>query len=466
MKKLSTRAKILVLLTGLIPEAILESTLIPLYPFIVRFLMPNEIDVGHYAGLLGSAFYFPLFLMNLVWGAASDRFGRKPILLLGIFVSLPTTLLLGISDSYWLTLACRIIAGTFGANSTVAKGMIGDMARDSRVRAWAYAMYGSVYGLSGFLGPFLGGLLSNPADLYPQWFSKEGLFGKHPFLLICIFCFILSLTGFLGTLFFLSENDREDYQEVIVEENEEMILPTRLSESSIDETIGSIAFRKNTARNDQQETTPIHPAHVLDSPTEVHFQFFTWNTLGPIFLYCTIAYTNMTYMTALPLFFSTPKERGGLGLNSRDTAMYFSIIAGTKLFVQFLLFDRVLLYMGSAKKTFEWGMLLYIPGHVLTPFQVYFSGFIGFLSNFFVMSTFGTCESLGYLSVILMITESQQPQHLGLAHGLASTLAALARTLSPAITGVIWEWGVELHWNWLVFVVGGGMALMGAIAAQ
>jgi MFS family permease len=429
--------------------------------------MPNESDVGHYAGLLGSAFYFPLFLMNLVWGAASDRFGRKPILMLGILVSLPATLLLGFSESYWLTLTCRIIAGMFGANSTVAKGMIGYMARDSRTRAWAYAMYGSVYGLSGFLGPFLGGLLANPAQLYPQWFPEDGLFGKHPFLLICLFCFGLSVIGLLGTFFLLTENDADDYQEVVVEDHDETILRRRSSEHSFDETIGSIAHRKTIVRNDQFEDTCVQPAVVLDSSTNsAQFHFLTWNTLGPIFLYCTIAYTNMAYMTALPLFFSTPRERGGLGLNSRDTAMSFSIIAGTKLFVQFFLFDRVLVSMGSAKKTFEWGMLLYMPGHIVTPFQVYFSGIFGFFTNFVVMASFGTCESLGYLSVILMITESQQPQNLGIAHGLASTLAALARTLSPAITGFIWEWGVDLQWNWLVFVIGGGIALMGAISAH
>lgn len=141
MSQPNTKLKILILLAGLIPEAILEYTLIPLYPFMVRHLLPNETEIGYYSGLLGSAFYLPLFIMNVVWGAASDRFGRKPILVAGIIVCFISTVGLGISESYGFTLACRFLAGLFGANSTVAKGMIGDIARDQRSRAWGYAMY-------------------------------------------------------------------------------------------------------------------------------------------------------------------------------------------------------------------------------------------------------------------------------------------------------------------------------------
>jgi MFS family permease len=153
-------------------------------------------------------------------------------------------------------------------------------------------------------------------------------------------------------------------------------------------------------------------------------------------------------------------------LNSRDTALSFTIIAGTKLFVQFFLFDRLLLFIGSAKKTYRLAMVLYLPGHLLIPFLTYLSGVFYFIVNFILMGSFGTCESLGYLAVILLITESQQPQHLGIAHGLASTLAALARTVSPAVCGFVWEWSVDLHWNWLVFFMGGAVALMGSIAAH
>jgi hypothetical protein len=44
-------------------------------------------------------------------------------------------------------LLCRFIAGIFGANSTVAKGGLGELHQDVTGRAWAYSRYGSLYGI-------------------------------------------------------------------------------------------------------------------------------------------------------------------------------------------------------------------------------------------------------------------------------------------------------------------------------
>jgi MFS family permease len=73
----SFQSQLSVLLGAILPEAILEAMLIPLYPFIVRLLLPESPDVGYYTGLFSSAFYMPLFVMNILWGATSDRIGRK-----------------------------------------------------------------------------------------------------------------------------------------------------------------------------------------------------------------------------------------------------------------------------------------------------------------------------------------------------------------------------------------------------
>lgn len=139
MVEKNMRIQIFILLSGLIPEALINATLIPLYPFMVRSLLPNETEIGYYAGILGSLFYFPSLIMNVVWGAASDRVGRKPILIAGIIVCGIATLGLGLTKSYSVTLGCRFLAGVFGSNPIVAKGMIGHMARDQPSRAWAYS---------------------------------------------------------------------------------------------------------------------------------------------------------------------------------------------------------------------------------------------------------------------------------------------------------------------------------------
>jgi MFS family permease len=457
------KERILLVLFGLLPEAIFDSTLIPLFPFIVRHLLPNEPEsnVGYYTGILGSSFYMPLFIMNVVWGAASDRVGRKPILLIGMLVSMLTTLGLGLSLSFPLTLGCRVVAGLFGANSTIAKGMIGDISRDQRARAWGYAMYGSVYGLSGILGPLLGGLLANPVVIYPNWFAKDGFFDRYPYLLVCALPTALSIIAIPLSAIYI-KNSAHSYTEIIEDEsNDESMVGIPL------EPIEPLGGSDSILRTRSPNNTKKQPASIEEGiETVEEFHFFSWNTMGPILLYMTIAYTNMNYMTSMPLFFSASPKGGGVGMNSRDTALQFTMLAMTKLSVQFFLFDRVLVYAGSAKKVYRFGMLLYLPAHACIPILSSIDGPLRALVSAYVMISFGVCESLGYLSVILMITESQKASNLGLAHGLASTCSALVRALCPTISGVLWEWGVSLQWPWLVFYSGFMFALMGVISSS
>lgn len=73
----ATRKQIFLILVSIAPEGILEAMLIPLYPFLVTRLLGDTPEVGYYTGLFSSAFYMPLFLMNIVWGGISDKYGRK-----------------------------------------------------------------------------------------------------------------------------------------------------------------------------------------------------------------------------------------------------------------------------------------------------------------------------------------------------------------------------------------------------
>ncbi len=72
------KRQIYFVLLSILPEAILDAMLIPLFPFIVSELLDkNSNDVGYFTGVFSSAFYAPLFLMNIVWGWLSDKMGRK-----------------------------------------------------------------------------------------------------------------------------------------------------------------------------------------------------------------------------------------------------------------------------------------------------------------------------------------------------------------------------------------------------
>jgi MFS family permease len=64
--------------------------------------------------MLGSLFYLPLLIMNLVWGGLSDRIGRKTILYLGLIMNFICAIVFGTTKSFNVLIAFRFIQGMFG----------------------------------------------------------------------------------------------------------------------------------------------------------------------------------------------------------------------------------------------------------------------------------------------------------------------------------------------------------------
>ncbi|KAI8895779.1 major facilitator superfamily domain-containing protein [Globomyces pollinis-pini] len=451
----SKKLQILYLLSSVIPEAIFEHIIGPLYPYIVRHLLPNEpeTNIGFYTGLLGSAVNLPLLVMNLVWGKFSDMYGRKPVLVIGLVGSCIISIWLGLSESYTVTLLSRLASGLFFSNATVAKGMIGDIVRDQKTRTWGYSMYGAVYGISGIVGPFIGGFLSNPTVLYPTVFPKEGFFGRYPYLLTCITAAIISAIGLFITIFLLKENhteiqlDQENIGLIDLNQQEDLKITNVLEQIDLNDTTMSITIE-----------------HINQESNE--FDFKSWKTLSPIFLYCTLTLTNQIYFTSLTLFFSAPTSHFGLGMSSKQTALSFTFLSISSISVQLYFFKPLMAYFGSCKKSYQAALICILPMQLAILFLPLLSSHLQLIGIAMMMSLGGMAESLGYLSVMMLITESQHPDNLGLTHGYASTLAALAKTFGPGLSGFMWQYGVRIGWPWLVFFMASSVALIGIIAAD
>ena len=443
MSESNQKFKIYLLCFLLIPETVLDNTLSPLYPFIARHLLPNNPHVGYYAGLLQSTFYFPLLIMNILWGLASDKFGRKPILIIGIIAMTTFSLILSVSESYSLTLICRFAMGVFGSNSTITKSFIGDISKDQRIRSWGYAMYGSVFGICGILGPLLGGVLAHPEVLYPTLFAKDGFFGRNPFFLICAVSSSLGLVALYGAIFYL--------EDVCNEEEVELKLDDSLSDT------------RTLLSNQTDDEITVSPT-VLTIKRE--FKLLSWKTMGPIFLYCILAFTEMTYATLIPLFFSS-KAGFGLGFNSQKTSLIIVIASISNLLVSITnLVDVFLVGVGGSLNAFSLAMAGFIPCLLLLPPNAYLTGYSQGTLIFLLLSLMGMFEATAYQSIILSITDSQNSDNLGKTHGIATSMAALSRTVAPTMAGTVWDWSIKLGWDWYAFGGAGGAALMGAIASS
>ncbi len=130
-------------------------------------------------GVLLAAFPVAQFFGAPMLGALADRHGRRPMLLLSVAGTGIGYLLAGwavMTHSFWLLFASRIIDGFTGGNISVAQSAIADVS-DAQSKTRNFGLIGMAFGLGFVLGPFLGGILSDPTihplfnQATPFWFA-------------------------------------------------------------------------------------------------------------------------------------------------------------------------------------------------------------------------------------------------------------------------------------------------------
>ncbi|CAN0449076.1 unnamed protein product [Pylaiella littoralis] len=159
---------------------------------------------GYYASWLLSAFMIGTLLSSYAWGIFADRFGRKPVLIIGVCATGVYAITFGLSESLASALASRFFFGI--ANS------IFPMARIMAVELLGpkHAVIGIVFlpgsrAIGAIVGPTIGGQLAQPALFHPSHFSSTGLFGRHPFLLPNLVVALLAAVTLPVVLFLVPE---------------------------------------------------------------------------------------------------------------------------------------------------------------------------------------------------------------------------------------------------------------------
>jgi DHA1 family tetracycline resistance protein-like MFS transporter len=137
----------------------------PVLPRLVEELTgagPSE--AGSVFGLLNSAYAGALFLCSPVLGRLSDRFGRRPVILLSLAGAVVNYTLAATAHALWLLFMARLVGGICGANAAPAAAYVADVTPAER-RTAVFGQMGAVFGLGLAVGPALGGLLG---DLDPR----------------------------------------------------------------------------------------------------------------------------------------------------------------------------------------------------------------------------------------------------------------------------------------------------------
>ncbi|MBN1640611.1 MAG: MFS transporter [Anaerolineae bacterium] len=112
------------------------------------------------------------FFSGPIWGTLSDRYGRRPMLLLSQLGTLAGFLMLAFSNNLVMLFLSRIVDGVFGGNFPIAKAIIGDVVPPEK-RSVQMSNIGVAHVLSSLLGPGLGGWLSRWGIMAPGLFAAS-----------------------------------------------------------------------------------------------------------------------------------------------------------------------------------------------------------------------------------------------------------------------------------------------------
>ncbi len=166
----TNRRNLILLAFSLVVVMLGFGLVIPILPFYIE-----QFDAGGSAfGLLIAIAALTEFLFGPVWGGISDRTGRKPILMIGLFGYGLSMLLFGLSTELWMLFASRALSGVLSSAAlSTAMAYIGDSTSEKE-RGGGMGLLGAAAGAGTIIGPGIGGLLAK-GSLSTPFFMAAGM---------------------------------------------------------------------------------------------------------------------------------------------------------------------------------------------------------------------------------------------------------------------------------------------------
>jgi DHA1 family tetracycline resistance protein-like MFS transporter len=130
----------------------------PTLPLLLRSLLHDGSDVARQFGLLLAAYAATMLFSSPVLGILSDRYGRRPVLLLSLCGTAFDDIVMALAPTLSILYLGRILAGFTGANLTVANAYLADTTPEDE-RSVAFGRMNACFGVGFIAGPILGGIV-------------------------------------------------------------------------------------------------------------------------------------------------------------------------------------------------------------------------------------------------------------------------------------------------------------------
>eukprot|EP00252_Welwitschia_mirabilis_P003274 TRINITY_DN13378_c0_g1_i11.p1 TRINITY_DN13378_c0_g1~~TRINITY_DN13378_c0_g1_i11.p1 ORF type:complete len:469 (+),score=70.38 TRINITY_DN13378_c0_g1_i11:75-1481(+) len=410
------------LLIGLVAlcNALPISSLFPYIYFMVRdFDIAKTEDIGYYAGIVGSAFMFGRFLTSAFWGCAADKYGRKPIIIISLLALILFNTLFGLSLNFWMAVSTRFCLGCFNGLFGAIRAYASEVCREEH-QAMGMSLVGTSWGIGLIIGPALGGYLAQPAEKYPNIFSKASLFGRFPYFLPSLCITFLAIISVMFA-FMLPET-----------------LHNHMLESGVKDDNDPQLVQMDQCHEQNRSSTNSKQGNLK-------LLLRNWAAMSSIIIYCVYGLTDIAYSEIFSLWCVSPKDYGGLNLSTSDVGTILSISGLGVLAFQFLLFPLLSKSMGPIQLA-RIPLILSVPLLAVHPFIALLSGILLWVAINFA-SGFRTILSVAANTGMFLLLNNSVPQRQrGFANGVSLTAMSLSKTVGPSAAGALsCKWKPNFH---------------------
>lgn len=456
-------------------EAIAMMSLTPYAPMFVEFLGVSKSRVGFWAGFLVAIFLLSQALTAYHWSAASDRFGRKPILLSGLFFGTLSQIIWAFSSSIPSASIARVINGGFNGNTAVFRTAMSELITHKSHKHLAYSMNPAAFFIGNSIGSAMGGVLFNPLGRKPNEPSNGKLFSTFPALLPSLVVIAVSTFSLVLGWLFVPETHAElrTRRDIGMETGDQLVYQAKRA--------GYTLIKPFDRKDVLEAPVPPEPRHSPEGVLKPKPPVALLDALTPQNMLNVVVHTFMAFHTLamaelLPIFIHQEYQSaedankrgflrygGGLGWSPKATSGFMGSAA------LFTLVFQVFVYPQIGKRVdglsvYRFVMFAYPVIYVLFPLVVYLKTEVArhtfMLVLWFIMSALGTAA---FPTSQMMMEASADPGALATINAIISITACLGRAAGPFMTGSLFSWGADHTFTPVSFLFVTGIALANAL---
>nr|XP_048326210.1 protein ZINC INDUCED FACILITATOR-LIKE 1-like isoform X2 [Ziziphus jujuba var. spinosa] len=392
------------------------SSLFPFLYYMIRdfHIAEREEDISFYGGFVGCSFMVGRALTSIFWGVVADRYGRKPVIMIGTIVVVVFNTLFGLSVNFWMAIVTRFLLGSLNGLLGPIKAYASEIFREE-YQALGLATVSTAWGIGLIIGPAIGGYLAQPAEKFPNLFSKSSLFGRFPYFLPCLCISLMALGVTIATLW-LPET---------LHKHHENSRPSADSEETLDAYY--VSDTKKT--NQKAEAEKTSKKSLLRN----------WPLMSAIIVYCFFSLHDMAYSEIFSLWATSPRKLGGLSYTTDQVGEVLAVSGFSLLIFQSFLYPPVEKAIGAIATARIAGVLS-IPLLTSYPYIALLSGF----TLTWVLNLASLVKNVLSTSIItglfLLQNRAVEQNQRGAANGISMTMMSVFKAVGPAAGGAILSW--------------------------